>query len=608
MGDLELSGVILPGSDQLSSDGWITIAVLVGLVILFATEKIRPDIVAVIGLVAMAFTGVVDTGTALSGFSHPAVVTVVAFYVISAAITDAGVPQAIASLLSRVAGGSQVLLTALLMGMVGGMSAFINNIAATLILMPATTRLARGIKISALKLLMPLSFGSLLGGLATLIGTPPNIIAADLLAEGAGVQLRMFDYAPTGLAVMAVGMVYFAVVGNRLLPSRPAQGEMTRVEQLREFLFELRITGQFQDPGRSLLRLGWRGRFGLSVLEIRRAGRRQRTISASDQIFIGDTVVVSGEYDDVMKLASEPGVDFERRANSEHDLAEGTVMAELVATPWFDQHPRTLTEFGFGSRYRGVVLGIWRHGQRVRSNLARALIRGGDVLMAQIPRAGLVQLANDHHFLVLGQRTDHLERLTPSALRALAILVAVVAAATLGLVHIAVAVLAGILAMLALRVISPRRIYDVVDWRLPILVGAMIPIGSAMQDTGVAAYLASLIADGVADYGPYAVVAAVFFTTALLTQATANATAVVIMAPIALSLAAGGLGVSPAALMITVAIAASTAFLTPFGHQANLLVYNAGGYRYLEFTRVGGPLTLLVMVVTVLMVQLVWPA
>ncbi len=593
--------------ESLSPSAWITIAVLTGMVILFATEKIRPEIVAVTGLVLMALTGVIEPVTALAGFAHPAVVTVVAFFILSAAITDADVPQAIARFLSRVAGGSRSGLLAMTMASVGAMSAFINNIAATLILLPAITGMARTARISSLKLLMPLSFGSLLGGLATLIGTPPNIIAADLLNESGQGRLTMFDFAPTGLAVAVTGIIYFVLIGHRLLPSRPAQGDVGLVEQVRTFLFELQISGSFADPGARLHELGWRAKYDLSVLEIRRSGLRQRTVTSNDQIFINDTVVVAGEYDDVMALAKLPGVEHARSWRGSIAADANTIVAEIVATPWFETVDTSLANYGFGQRFGGLVLGIWRHGERLHTNLARLHIRSGDVLLVQFPRHGLNALAQDSHFLLLGQRTDHQENASPSAPRALLVLVAVIAVAALGLTHIAIAVVAGILAMLALRVISRRRLYEAVDWQLPILIGAMIPIGGAMQSTGVATVVAEQLAAAIAGYGPQALVAGLFITTALLTQATANATAVVIMAPIALSLAGQDVGISATGLMITVAIAASTAFLTPFGHQANLLVYNVAGYRYLEFARAGAPLTLLVLGVTVITVQLVWP-
>ncbi len=592
---------------ELGAPAWITSGVLAGLVVLFASEKFRPDIVAVLGLVVLAGAGIIDVTSALTGFAHPAVVTVVAFFILSSAIADAGVPQAIARGLFRISGSSQSVLTLLIMSTVGVMSAFINNIAASLILLPAVNRLARTARISALKLMMPLSFGSLLGGLATLIGTPPNIIAADLLAEAGAGRLRMFDFAPTGLAVMATGMIYFLLVGRRLLPDRPAQGETALVEQARDFLFQLQVTGRFPDPGATLLELAWRGQYNISVLEIRRSGRRLRTISPRDHIYIGDTLIISGAYDDVIRLARTDGIEHGRPAGGPLNHDETTVVSELVATPWFESNANSLTDYAFGSRYGGVVLGIWRHGRRLTTNLARTRIRTGDVLLVQLPRDGLSALASDDHFLLMRQRTDHLEKIKPSALRALVVLVGVVTVAALGLTHIAVAVLGGILALLALRVISSQRLYEAIDWRLPVLIGAMIPIGGAMQSTGVAGAVADQIASFAAGAGPYALVAVIFVTTAVLTQAVANASAVVIMAPIALELSSPDLGVSATGLMITVAVAASTAFITPFGHQANLLVYNAGGYRYLEFTRVGLPLTLLVMGVTVLMVQWVWP-
>ncbi len=591
----------------LTPEAWVVVAVLAGSLVLFASERVRPDVVALLALLALALSGVIDVGTAFAGFSSPAVITVAAMFVLSAGTVDAGLPAAIANVVARMGGTRLVPIAVLLMLIVGAMSAFMNNIAATVILIPAAVSLARSAGTQASKFLMPLAFGSLLGGLTTQIGTPPNLLAGEALAAAGLRPFGMFDYAPTGLILLGVGLIYFALIGVRMLPLRAGADREREAEQVREYLTELLVPNDSDIAGSSLRELRWRPRYEVSVAEIIREDRRNRFPSEHDQIFIGDRLLVHGERDAVIRLVADARLEFAAEREARQTLVddEEATVVELVAGPAFERHDQTVVGVGFRWRYGGLVLGIWRQGRRVRQPLRHVRIRPGDVLLVRMPWARVQSVADADQFIVLGQRPRSHSR-PPRMAAALGILALTVALAATGVAHIAVTATLGVVLMLGGRVISYRRLYEVVEWRTLVVIGGMIPVGRAMESSGLAGNVAELVSNTLQPFGPLAVLAGLFVLTTLLTEVMSNAGAVVLMAPIALGIAAH-LGISPHAAMMMIAIAASTAFLSPFGHQADILVYNAAGYRYFDFTRIGGPLTLLTLLVSLLVVPLIWP-
>ncbi len=590
----------------MTTDGWILIGVLGGALVLFASERVRPDLVGVLALLAVAFAGLVTPDRVFSGFGSPAVITVAAMFVLSAGLVEARVPDAIASGIARV-GGRFRLRLALLVLIVGVMSAFMNNIAATVILIPAATTLALGAKTVPSKLLIPVSFGSLLGGLVTLIGTPPNLLVSEALARAGETPFEMFDYAPTGLAVLAVGLLYLLIAGPRLIPAREGPDIDREIHQTREFMAELEVPGDSALAGRTLAQLRWRPRFETAVAEITHLGVRNRFPGPSDAIYAGDKLIVEGELEAVTRLVQSERLRFagERAAQTVDDVSEGTAVVELVAGPAFRFGRQTIVQMNFRGRFGGVVLGIWRQGQRLSRSIVNVRIQAGDVLVARVPADRVSTLARSGEFILIGRRPARYP-VRPSMAVAVFILGAVVALAAADIAPIAVTAAAGVILMLIFRVLPYDRIYAAVEWRTIILIGTLIPLGDAITTTGLADLAAQWANEYVSPLGPLAVLAGLFVATALLTQLMSNAAAVVLIAPLALQIAASaGIAAQPALMMV--AISASTAFLTPIGHQANLLVYNAGGYRFTDFLRVGAPLTLLILITSLIVVPLVWP-
>ena len=592
----------------MTPEAWIVVGCVVGALVLFATERLPPEGVGILVLLVLGLSGTVDAPTAFAGFASPAVITVAAMFILSAGLVEAGAPAALASAIVRYGGTRVAVLTALLVLVVAGMSAFINNIAATVILMPAAVTLARAADASASRLLMPLAFGSMLGGLMTQIGTPPNLLVSDALAAAGHRPFGMFDFAPTGAAILAAGVLYLVTVGRRLVPDRQGPDVAESIAQTRDYLAEVRVPGGAAVVGKTLRELRWRPRFDISVMEIFRDGRRLRFPTAEETLFVGDVVLVEGESDDVLRLTQSEGVEF----TSERDFQPGRLQAEdeqatvleLVAGPGFSSRGLSVAAMRFRNRFGGLVLGIWRQGTRLRTRLRDQRIETGDVLMVRMPSARVPDLEESTDFIVLSQRARVVIP-RPRMLVPLAILALAVGLAAADVAHIAVTGVLGALLIVVTRVLPYDRVYGAVEWRTLVLIAALLPLGTAMQTTGLAENLAQAVTDTLRPLGPIAVLAGIFIFTSLLTQLMSNAAAVVLVAPIGLGIAAS-FGIAPHSVLMMVAIAGSTAFMTPIGHQSNVLIYNTGAFRFIDFIKVGGPLTLVVLIVSLIVVPLVW--
>ncbi|HJO08191.1 MAG TPA: SLC13 family permease, partial [Chloroflexota bacterium] len=411
--------------------------------------------------------------------------------VLSAGTVEAGVPEALAGLITRFGGSSLTIVTISLIVVVGVMSAFMNNIAATVILIPAAITIARKNQTAPSRLLMPLSFGSLMGGLVTLVGTPPNLLASEALAAAGERPFSMFDFAPTGAAVFVAGVLYMITIGRRLMPERKMPDVLSELEQTRQFLGEVLVSTESVAVGKTLIQLGWRDRFDVSVLEITRRGCRNRFPSASDEIYIGDVLLVDGERDEIVRMVTEEGMEFAAEAGVRDTLVESedAALVELVAGPSFGDGGKSVAELQFRLRFGGLVLGIWRQGRPVRQMLSRVRIRPGDVLLVRTPVERAPELTESDEFIVLEQRSRAV-RPQPRMVVAVAILAVVIGLAATGVAHISVAGTLGVVLMLAFRVVPYERLYAAVEWRILVLIGSLMPLGLAMETSGLAGVVA----------------------------------------------------------------------------------------------------------------------
>jgi di/tricarboxylate transporter len=588
-------------------------ALILGLIALalalFAFEVVRPDIVAIGVTLVLLLTATVTIDEGFSGFSNPAVITVICMFILSSGMVRTGVADYLAGLINRMGGTHPVWLTLAVMGTVGVLSAFMNNIGAVAVLLPAMFLIAQKSKYPATKLLMPLSFGSLLGGLTTLIGTPPNLLCSMALQEAGFEGFKMFDFLPTGAAVMVTGMVYMAVAGRYLIPVREESRSLTEQYHLKGYLTEVVIPDKSPLLGKRLIESNLREDFGLTVLRVRRRGAKMFVPSPGTVLEAGDCLIVEGDVEPVVKQKDGRVLHLyaETKFDAESLAGDDVQLAEVAVAPNSFLLRKSINQGHLRRRYNVLVLALRRRGRTVHDQFTSIPLAVGDVLLVQGTAESIGEMARSSDFLV-ANRLEHAQRDTRKAPLVLTIMTVAIGLAATGTLHISVAGLLGVLFMAITGSVRVQDMYYDVEWRVVFLIACMMPLGIAMDDqhTGTARWLAQLVLLWTGGYGPMVVMASLFAFTCLITAVMSNAAAAVLVAPIGIATAIE-LGIQPHGFLMAIAIGASTTFLTPIGHQANVLVYGVGNYRFLDFPRVGFLLILLVFVVTMLVVPMVWP-
>ncbi|MFL7839117.1 MAG: SLC13 family permease [Candidatus Promineifilaceae bacterium] len=582
-------------------------------IVLFASERIRVDVISMMVLLTLLFTGLLTTEEAFSGFSSPAVITVWAIYIVSAGLMYTGIADFIGQRIMRVSGQEEWRLIMVIMVTVGTMSAFMNNIGATAVLLPAVVAIGREVKIPASKLLIPLAFGSLLGGVTTLIGTPPNLLVSQALGTAGFEPFSLFDYTPMGLIIMVSSIAYMVLIGRHLLPSRQIDQEDDLVQgyQLRNYLTELKVLSDSPLIGLTLVQSRLGQNHGLNVVGIVRDERVRVGMMREEKIEGGDLLLVTGSVDKILSPEASLGVtinpDFQLE-DADFSSPESSI-AEIVVSQKADFIGQTLEQINFRKRFNLTVLAIWHQETAIVDRIRHAPLRLGDTLLVHGRRGQLESLKRVPDFLVLGPITaavDKKNRRTNKAPFALIIFALMIVLVATGTVPIsAAAVLAAVLMVLT-GCLTMDEAYRSIEWQSVFLIAGMLPMGIAMAKTGTAEYLSDMIINLVGDYGPQAIMVGLFVLTTVITEFMSNAAAAVLVAPIAIT-AAMQIGVAPQAFVMGVGIAASNSFLFPIGHQASVLVYGPGNYRFFDYTKVGLPLTILIWILLVLFLPIFWP-
>jgi di/tricarboxylate transporter len=575
---------------------------------LFVWGRWRYDIVALLALVVVLLGGIVPAQEAFVGFGHPAVVTVAAVLVISQTLQNSGLLSWIAQRLATISLGPSLQVGAIA-GIVAVFSAFMNNVGALALLLPVVLQVANKTKRAPRDLLMPLAFGSLLGGLVTVIGTPPNIIIATIRAGYSEdrAPFGMFDFTPVGTVVAIAGVLFVALIGWRLIPKHDGPSTSGRVFEIEDYITEVRIPPKTPLIGKTI-----REAYGLGVSDdivfvtIHRRGRQIHQPAPEAMLRSGDHLLIEGDAKSIEETvkATELALVGSRALNAEV-LKSGTIgMVEAVVTPRSQLINRNAREAQLATQHHMNLIAIARHGEAVRRRLNQVRFQPGDVLLLQgdtetMPDAlaALDCLPLADRELTLHQAKSYL----PAGIFAAAILVS-----ALGLLSVPVAFVAAVVAMLVTGQITPRGAYNAVDWPIIVLLGAMVPVGDALATTGASALIAETIA-GTAVYLPaWGVLLIVLAGTMFLSDIINNAATALLMGPLAAEIALR-MKVSPDPFLMAVAIGASCAFLTPIGHQSNVLVMGPGGYRFRDYWPMGLPLEALICVVALPMILWVWP-
>ena len=585
----------------------LTLAIILMAILLFATEKLRVDLVALLVLLAVSITGLVSKEEVFLGFANPAVITIWAVYIVSGGLFKTGVAEAIGSLILRLSGANEARLIVVIMLVCGGMSAFMNNVGAVAVLMPAVVGISKKTGIPVSKLLIPLAFSSLLGGKMTLIGTPANILAQGILLARGLPGFGFFELTPMGAIVLATGIIYMVVIGRHLLPVRETAADPGVSMRLREYISDVLVTSDSPLIGSNLYESRLGADYGLNVLSIIREGsplvglHRDVVIKENDNLIIegsAESIIASGE---LLKLNIQVGhkIDLADLDTEQSHIFEATL------APASTMVGRTLKEVGFRDRFGFTAIAIWRHGDVITEKLSDAELRFGDALLLQGPPGRVRTLQQGNEFLVLEPLEIEPVRKERAPLAA-GIMLLVIALAIFSDLGIATTMVLGSVAMVLTGCLSMDEAYKSIDWRTVFLVGGMLSLGMAMENTGTAQFLADLLLGALGAYGPLALLAGIYLLSALITQPMSNAAAIVLMVPIALD-TAFGLGANYLTFTISVVIGAATSFLTPVGHKANVLVFGPGGYRFFDYPRVGFLLTIALFIVSMIFLPIIWP-
>lgn len=585
---------------------WILVGIFAGTIGLMFGTRLRPDVVAILAALSLGLLGVVPDGSVLQGLSSTVVVTLLGLFILAAGLEDTGVIRWAALRLADVGGQGERRLLLTVMASAAVLSLGMNNVAVGALFLPASVRIARSSNVPVSRLLLPVSFATLLGGMATIF-TTANIIMSDLLVQRGSRPLGMVDFAVTGGLVAVAGIGYMLLVGYRLLPGRGAgngtlDSDLFGLYKLGERFWEFEVRPGSELAGRTIEEIGFGQRFGLSVLAVRRRSRTMLVPGPGIALIPYDRVVVLGRrerLEEIVTLGAEL-----RSSPSPGDLQEELELTEIVVPPRSRATGRTLAELGLRTRYGVTVLALWREGRVLRTDVGSTPLEIGDgLLVVNLPKR-LGSLARGGDFLLTGSTLAAPER-PERAPVALAIFAAVVAVAFAGLLPIGETVLAGAMAMVLTGCLSMEQAYRAIEWHVLFLVAGLLPLGFAMVDTGladrVAVGLVALVGNGSAMVS----VAAMFAVSALATQVLGGQVSAVLVGPVALSVAsASGVALQPMA--VAVAIGASTAFMTPMAHPVNAMMMGTGGYRPRDFARVGTGMTLVTFLALLAGMWLFW--
>jgi di/tricarboxylate transporter len=614
------------------TDTLLVFAILSVTIALFVSDRIRLDLVALLSLLALLLAGILTPNEALAGFSDSLVIMIAGLFVVSTGLFQTGIAARLGRWLGRVAGTSEVRLIALVMLVTAPLSGIMSSTGTVAVMLPLVVTLAWRANISPSKLLIPLTMASLIGGMTTLIGTPPNLAASNQLVAQGLPGFNFFSFTPIGVAILAVGVLFMTTIGRRLLVARapanpvgdadgqPSLAELAQHYDLPSHAFRAAIGPAWPAEGVTLAELAWPERFQVQVLAVEapparnnlrnRRPERSKPLGSATRIERADRVLLQGAREHVDALAAEHGL----RVEPVDPAGEGLIppdlgLVEVLPTPrsrWLDS---TLAELSFRERFGVQVVAVRREGAIITEGLAQLALRFGDTLLVEGPRRAIELLRRERLDAVVLADPGALESVAPRADRAPAavvIMLLMLLVMTFGWIPNVVAVLAAAVAMVLTGCLTMDDAYRGMNWEAIVLIAAILPMATALETTGGLQLVVDALVGTVGPYGPLAMLAGLFVLTSVASQVISNTATAVLLAPVAFQ-AAGLLEVSPYPMLMTVALAASTAFATPVASPVNMLVLGPGQYRFSDFVRVGVAMQVLVLIVTVLLVPLLFP-
>lgn len=614
-----------------------TLIILAVSAVFFAWGKIRSDVVALCALILLMVLGILTPAEALSGFSNSVVIMMVGLFVVGGAIFQTGLAKMISGRIMKLAGDNELRLFMLVILVTAFIGAFVSNTGTVALMLPIVVSLAARSNMNVSRLLMPLAFASSLGGMMTLIGTPPNLVIQDTLTEAGYEPLSFFSFTPVGIISLAVGIVVLLPLSRWFLTRRNDSGgegkrkskslnQLVREYHLTDNLSRVVVSGGSYVVGKTVLELDIHNRYGLTVLEVRRESVRQKGLlksvnqklaNPSTVLAEGDIIYLMGDKDKARRFVADHSL---RMINSgSGDGKEQTALdfydigiAEIVLLPTSMLLGKQLKASGFRSKYGINVIGIRRKGEYITNHLPDKKLHSGDVLLVQGTWAAVSRLSNeDENWVVLGQPLEEAAKVTldykaPLAAVIMLLMIAMMVFDFIPVAPVTAVMIAAVLMVLTGCFRSVEAAYGTINWESVVLIAAMLPMSVALEKTGASALVSHTLVSGLGSYGSLVLLAAIYFTTSLLTMFISNTATAVLMAPIAMTSATEA-GLSPYAFLFAVTLGASMCFASPFATPPNALVMHAGRYTFMDYVKVGLPLQLIIGVVMVFVLPLLFP-
>ena len=616
-----------------------TIIILIVAVAFFVSGKLRSDVVALCALVGLLVFQILTPEEALSGFSNSVVIMMAGLFVVGGGIVQTGLAKMMSSRLLKLAGNSELKLFLLIMFATAGIGAFVSNTGTVALMLPIVVGMAASTGVGARRLLMPMAFASSMGGMTTLIGTPPNLVIQNALTSEGFAPLSFFSFLPVGIVCLAVGIVVLLPLSKFYLSGRrrhdedsrsgKSLGQLVKEYGLSSNLFRLRVPSGANVVGETISKLDVYRRFGLNILELRRSTSSQhrflktvtqKLASPDSVINSGDVLYVSGNAEDVSRFAQECNMELmdghtteETAGKVDNKLAFYDIgIAEILITPNSGIINQKVKDVGFRDKYNLNVLGVRRKKDYILQDIGRERIHGGDVLLVQGTWHDVGRLSKEEaDWVVLGQPLDEAAKVTldykaPVAAAILVMMVVMMVFDFIPVAPVTAVIIAGILMVLTGCFRNVEAAYKTINWETIVLFAAMLPMSLALEKTGASEYISGTLVSGLGAYGPFALMAGVYFTTSLMTMFISNTVTAVLMAPIALQ-SAVQIGVSPVPFLFAVTVAASMCFASPFSTPPNALVMPAGQYTFMDYVKVGLPLQVVMGGVMVFVLPLLFP-
>jgi di/tricarboxylate transporter len=584
----------------------IVLAVLALSVGLFVTEKLRVDMVALIAMALLLLSGIITPSQGLAGFSNPATITVGAMFIISAGLFKTGAVSFIGDLALTVFRSGFWVGIIFMMIVTAILSAFINNTPVIAIFLPILLGVARETGFSASRILMPVSFASMFGGVCTLIGTSTNILVSSI-AEKSGLRaFSMFEFTPLGLIFLGVGTVYMLAFGIRLIPERRGEGDLVEEFKLEDYLAEVVILEGSASIDKALFEAPIVKDLDITILKIERGDEVIQLPTARQKLEQGDILLIRTDLEQLRALHEREGVQFKPQTKwGDESLASGDYrLLEAVIDPSSKLVGSTLQRSKFREQYGATVLAIRHGGKLLHEKLSDTILKPGDLLLVEIRQDFVGTFKRSRDFIITSEM-EMTEFRRSKALLAVMIVAGLVAAAALNLAPIVVTAVMGAIALILVGCISLEEAYEAIDWKIIFLLAGVLSLGIALEQSGAAAVIASTMLNYVGAWGPIALVSAFYLLTSALTETMSNNATAALLAPIAI-VTAQSIGVDATPFLMAITFAASASFLTPVGYQTNTMIYGPGQYKFMDFVKVGGPLNVIFWIVATIFIPIFW--